>query len=338
MPKALRVFLPFVLCVLFCAATAQAASVTLAWDRNAEPDVTGYMVAWGIAPGREDGIVNVGNITQYTLGNLPGGLVYFRVYAYNGAGMRSAPSAEISTRLSAPFMFIDAPTHNANVQPDVMVGGWAVDVGAATGAGVNAVQVWAYPNPGSGQAPVFAGSATYGLNRPDVGAMLGSRFAPSGFNLRTIDLAPGPYDLVVYAHSVLEGFNNARVVRVNVQPRGSRPVLAVDVPASNAIVGHPFTIAGWAIDQSATPAQGSGVLAIHVWAFPAGGGAPVFVGVAGQGVPRPDVAAIFGAQFGNAGYTLTGNIPNGDYTMTVYTFSAVAGAFNHAISLPIRVR
>jgi hypothetical protein len=39
--------------------------VTLAWDPNAEPDVSGYMVAWGTAPGREDGIVNVGNITQH---------------------------------------------------------------------------------------------------------------------------------------------------------------------------------------------------------------------------------------------------------------------------------
>jgi hypothetical protein len=336
MPKLLRVFLPVVVCLLLAAPRAEAASVTLAWDPNAEPDVSGYMVAWGTAPGREDGIVNVGNITQYTLGNLPGGLLYFRVYAYNVYGLRSAPSAEISTTLSAPFMWLDAPAQNANVFPEVAVGGWAVDLGAPSGTGVTAIQLWAYPNPGSGQAPIFGGTGTYGINRPDVGAMLGGRFAPSGFHLQTPTLAPGLYDLVVYAHSNLEGFNNARVVRVRVQPRSSQPVLAVDRPSSNAFVGHPFTIAGWAIDQAAL--TGTGIATIHVWAFRTNGGTPVFVGVAGLNVPRPDVAAVYGGQFGNSGYTLTANIPNGDYTLVVYVYSTLANGFNHAVSLPIRVR
>jgi hypothetical protein len=54
-------------------------------------------------------------------------------------------------------MWLDAPAQNANVFPEVAVGGWAVDLGAPSGTGVTAIQLWAYPNPGSGQAPIFGG-------------------------------------------------------------------------------------------------------------------------------------------------------------------------------------
>jgi len=40
-------------------------------------------------------------------------------------------------------------------------------------------------------------------------------------------------------------------------------------------------IAGWAFD--ATAATGTGIATLHVWAFPASGAAPQFVGVAAYG-------------------------------------------------------
>ena len=60
-------------------------------------------------------------------------------------------------------------------------------------------------------------------------------------------------------------------------------------------------VAGWAIDPAAP--SGTGISTIHVWAFSADGTASVFLGAASFG-SRPDVAAAFGPQFQNAGFSL----------------------------------
>jgi hypothetical protein len=125
------------------------------------------------------------------------------------------------------------------------------------------------------------------------------------------------------------------VVRITVQPRTSQPVLAVDRPASNAFVGHPFTIAGWAIDRAAL--AGTGIATIHVWAFRTGGGAPVFVGVAGLNVPRPDVAAVYGA-IRELWLHADRQYPKRRLHAGGLAYSTLANAFNHAVSLPVRVR
>ena len=59
-------------CLLFNAsARAEAASVTLAWDPNSEPDLAGYIVLVGTQPGRYDRVIEVGKTT--TLDIRPGG-------------------------------------------------------------------------------------------------------------------------------------------------------------------------------------------------------------------------------------------------------------------------
>ena len=84
------------------------------------------------------------------------------------------------------------------------------------------LHVYAYPNPGSGQAPIFLGVASVGVNRPDVGAVYGSRYNDSGYTL-TVDraatgLAPGVYNIVVHSHSTVTGaFNNVALVQVTLQ-------------------------------------------------------------------------------------------------------------------------
>ena len=50
------------------------------------------------------------------------------------------------------------PTTAAITQP-VTVTGFAIDPSSATGTGIDAIQVWAYPNPGSGQPAVFVAAA-----------------------------------------------------------------------------------------------------------------------------------------------------------------------------------
>ncbi len=118
-------------------------------------------------------------------------------------------------------------------------------------------------------------------------------------------------------------------VRVILAPKGSGHVgvqVAIDTPRAQQDVGQPFMLAGWAADLDA--AVGTGIDTLHVWAYPATGGAPVFVGTPTLGGVRPDVAAVHGDQFREAGFglTLQGLIP-GTYDLAVFPWSNVTGAF-----------
>ena len=66
----------------------------------------------------------------------------------------------------------------------------------------------------------------------------------------------------------------------------------IDTPVAGSAADDRVTVAGWALDRGAT--RGTGVDAVHVWAYPAGGGAPVFAGAAALGGFRPDVASALG--------------------------------------------
>ena len=99
MVKALR-FFGACLAVLLFAARVDAATVTLAWDPNSETDLARYYVGYRTSPTGSETLVNVGNVTTWSLTTAVGGSTYyFRVYAENTAGLRSAPSAEVSTTI-----------------------------------------------------------------------------------------------------------------------------------------------------------------------------------------------------------------------------------------------
>ena len=121
-----------------------------------------------------------------------------------------------------PQVVIDLPAAGADVQQPFSVAGWAIDLDAASGTGVDTLHVWAYPRSGCGgaaceAAPIFLGATAYGGRRPDVGAIFGDRFRASGYGLTADSLPPGVYDLAVFAWSTAAGaFVPAKVVRVTV--------------------------------------------------------------------------------------------------------------------------
>ena len=68
------------LAIIFLAWTgaAMAADVTLAWDANTEPEVTGYKLYWSTVneiPFTDS--VDVQNVTQYTIPDLTEGTTYY---------------------------------------------------------------------------------------------------------------------------------------------------------------------------------------------------------------------------------------------------------------------
>lgn len=54
--------------------------------------------------------------------------------------------------------------------------------------------------------------------------------------------------------------------------------MSLDSPLEGSTVSQPFNIGGWAFDHAV--ATGTGIDAIHVWAFPTSGDPAIFLGVA----------------------------------------------------------
>lgn len=74
-----------------------AASATLSWSPNSEPDLAGYKVRFGTAPGSYDTTVDVGDVTTYGVPGLAEQTTYyFAIVAYDGSGNDSGPSTEVS--------------------------------------------------------------------------------------------------------------------------------------------------------------------------------------------------------------------------------------------------
>ena len=125
-----------------------------------------------------------------------------------------------------PQTIVDRPAASAHGRGPVItgtsfvLGGWAADLDSTVDRGVDTVHVWAYPVTGAGghDEPVFLGSAVYGGARPDVAAVYGDRFTDTGYGLIVHGLAPGTYDVAVFAYStVREDSASAKVVRVTVR-------------------------------------------------------------------------------------------------------------------------
>jgi hypothetical protein len=90
-----RHFLCSVALFLVVAAHAQS-NLTVAWDRNSEPNVTGYNLYWGGASRVYTNVLSVGNFTTATLSNLsPGATYWFSVTACSSAA-ESDFSSEIT--------------------------------------------------------------------------------------------------------------------------------------------------------------------------------------------------------------------------------------------------
>jgi uncharacterized repeat protein (TIGR03803 family) len=169
-----------------------------------------------------DGYQTAGNLIQVANGDIYGmrwdwgpflGGTIFRLRAIVGPSARA--------------MAIDTPLPGQQLVQPFVIEGWAIDQDAAFPAtGVDTVHVWAYPNPGSGAAPIFVGGAAYGSARPDVGRQFGHQFTNSGFSVLVQDLLPATYQLVAFARSAVTGtFADSRSVTVNVARRGSKQLL-----------------------------------------------------------------------------------------------------------------
>lgn len=269
---------------------------------------------------------------------LPAGAYTIAAFPHNAmTGLFDAvktANIQIVNGVSNGLVAVDTPAPNQVLRSSFAVGGWAIDMGAPSGTGVDAVQFYLFPN-GAGPG-VLVGQGSYGAARPDVGALFGSRFTNSGYNFIVTGVAPGAYALGVYAHStVTNAYSLVRMVPFTVV---ATTLMSIDTPGAGAAIAAPtFLIGGWAIDRGieSTGLSGVGVDVLHVYGFPnpGSGTPPIFLGVATTGAGRPDVGAVFGARYTSSGYNLVVDraalgLAPGVYDVAVVAHSTVSGTFD----------
>jgi hypothetical protein len=272
--------------------------------------------------------------------SLAAGTYRIIVFAHNALTQQfdaaASATVTVTAQVSAPVMFIDTPTAGQTVTSAFEVGGWALDAGAPTGTGVDAVALYVFPNDGAAPG-VYIGQGSYGGARSDVGTVFGTRFSKSGYHFTITGLGPGQYLVAVIAHStVTAGYSIVRTVHVTVS---ATALMSIDAPGAESTIAAPtFEVGGWSIDRAveSTVLGGTGVDTLHVYAFPnpGSGDAPIFLGVATLGVARPDVGAAYGPRYGHSGYELIVDrvalgLAPGVYNIAVVSHSAVSGTFNN---------
>ena len=139
---------------LFCLALfpphLTASALTLAWDPNTEPDLAGYKVYYGTQPGIYGSVLDVGNVTQYTVTGLePETRYYFSLTAYDTSRNESGFSAEVSAATDPPHQLVSGLGGTS--------GGWieafAVDYSHADWLRVG----WTRYNSANGEARIATG-------------------------------------------------------------------------------------------------------------------------------------------------------------------------------------
>lgn len=124
-------------------------------------------------------------------------------------------------------VFVDAPSEGEIIRMPFLLEGWALDLGATRGTGVDRVEVWDGPR----DSGTLLGRATYGFYRPDLGKAVGAtRFNSAGFNLMLRGLASGTHSLHVYAFTHRKGWSEPVVVNIVVSdlpPGPDNPAIEV---------------------------------------------------------------------------------------------------------------
>jgi len=151
----------FGVALILSAVTGEAAQVTLAWDPpDLEPDIAGYKIYYGTASRDYGWVIDVGNVTTFTVSDLSDGVpYYFTTIAYDTSNLESPYSNEVCSS--------DLPSPSGTTGTQVTV----------TDSGF-----------GSRKGKVLVGNAaTKIINWTD---------SSTTFEIRKT-LAPGPYDIVV---------------------------------------------------------------------------------------------------------------------------------------------
>jgi len=222
-----------------------------------------------------------------------------------------------ATPSCATFSAIDTPAEGDTVSGVVNVTGWVANFQSAYGTGISDVEIWL--------DGLRLGRATYGIWRQDIAMAWGARFGPSGFTFAwdTHLVADGVHTLEIRALTSCGQYISAQR---NLRIRNSCQIaLHLDWPQPGVILTGIVELRGWTVDQLS--ATGTGIDQVSLWLDgPRDQG--VRLGDVTAFLPRPDIAALLGANFRDCGFLYRWYSPlarNGTHTLYVYAHSPLCG-------------
>ncbi len=125
-----------ILAAILCPFLSFAGEATITWQSNTEPDLEGYRVYSGTAPGAYGPFVPVGNKTSHTITGLDEGQTYYFVVtavdqAGNESGYSSPPASKTISSLSPPpAPVLNAPSSGSTQAVTSITFSWDASPGA----------------------------------------------------------------------------------------------------------------------------------------------------------------------------------------------------------------
>ncbi|MGE0472755.1 MAG: hypothetical protein AB7P17_03885, partial [Nitrospirales bacterium] len=126
-------------------------TASLQWAANTEPDLAGYKVYHGTAPGVYGASLDVGKATTYQFPNLESNKVhYFSVTAYDTSGNESSPAPEVSKAITEPTKMVLSVSLTGNGNISSTPSGLTCSSGTCSGAFTEGTSVTLVALPTSG--------------------------------------------------------------------------------------------------------------------------------------------------------------------------------------------
>lgn len=186
-----------------------ARDITLTWEANSEPDLSHYIVYWGLEPGVYNyNSGNIGLVTEYTITGLDDDKIYFfAVTAVDSSGLESDFSNEVNTgsvvfSLESGWNLISIPDISTNISVQEAFG-------PIMGSIIN---IWSYENGTWRTYPYNPKYSTLSIIKPWQGLWINMRysetiaFMPKTFN--NVYLAKG-WNLVRFTLPLSQDIHDA---------------------------------------------------------------------------------------------------------------------------------
>ena len=239
------------------AARAEAASVTLAWDPNSESDIASYYVGYRSSPTASETLVLVApsacssSSCMWTLSTASAGTTYyFRVYAENTSGLRSAPSNEVATTI--PTTPPPPSGGGLALERGALNYGAVVTTGTTLGAKTPSQRMMVTQTAAGEPLSWTAASTGTASTRITVSPTSGTGTAALTVNLASTSLSPGTYTNNVRVTIGSTQLNVPVTTRVYAAGSNSAPVGSFDTPVNGtANVSGAVAVTGWAVDDIA---------------------------------------------------------------------------------------
>jgi hypothetical protein len=233
-----------------------------------------------VYPGRP-GCPNVGFVYQFNTAVLGPGQHTITATVADTDATPDTATASVTVAVSAtpPSVQIDSPSAGSVLSGRVVISGWALDNTSVIGTAIGSVQVKV--------DGVAAGTATYGISRPDVCTVYPGRAGcPNvGFSylLNLAPLSGGRHTIAVSATDS-DGIPDMGSSEVTIAVADIPPSVYIESPSPGSVVSGNVTVNGWALDS--TTAIGTAISSVQVSVD------GHVVGNATYGVSRPDVSGV----------------------------------------------